>query len=268
MSTADAELATLRDFPHREEVPISYFVDRSHWPNVKKLLKNPSHFCCGREGRPIYAVLRTLSILAALAALAIALVKDFMDEDDSLPLSAVELACALVAVSSSVVKHGIEWRHIRKDLRSFERLQESKSVKCSKRCPGYFIGTLIAIWLFCTSFLLIGLAVFHSLDSEKHSFLEYTKFSTAFIVFISWVLDALVTEGLSEMTLNWTVDRYALLIHMFKEELYHELKFSGKEDRIDQIEKFLIADEIFDVDRNRRILAKGREHQGTKEYLI
>ncbi len=256
-------LVTLKNFPHHGEVCNDYFLDKSHWPNVVSLLKNPRRLCCGNRGRLVYDILRFFSIISATAALVIALIKDFMNKEDSLMLSTIELVLALIAVSATLLKHSLEWRHVRKNLRKFEIANpetSKKSIKCSKKCLGFFNSSLIAIWFFCCSLLAIGFGVFHLFDDSESDFLKYTKFSTALTLFISWILDSMVAEALSEMTLHWNMDRCALLIHVIKEELYHELRKSGRVNRIEELEKYLNGDKILNVERNHRILVKAREN--------
>eukprot|EP00794_Sanderia_malayensis_P005256 gene5256-5920_t len=269
---ASIKLVTLKDFPRRQEIENEYFVDKSHWPNGLRLLRNPRRLLCGDKGRFIYDVLRCFSIIAATAALVIALVKDFTNEDDSLALTIAELVLALIAVSGSLLKHSLEWRHMRKNLKKFQDAcpgEGSNARKCSKRCCfGLFNSTLIVLWFFCCSLLVVGFGVFHLLDDSEKDLLKYTKFSTALTLFVSWILDAMVAEALSEVTLHWNMDRCALLIHVIKEELYHELRKAGNETRIGELEKYLDGDKVLDVEKNRRILVKARHENGNHKKDI
>eukprot|EP00794_Sanderia_malayensis_P005255 gene5255-5919_t len=253
--SASAELIALKDFPHHEEVGKKYFLQKPR--HVSNLLANPRHLCCEdeRDGpRPVSVTFRIAATLFAITALLISLVKDLFDKESSLALGIVELVLALLAVSITLIHHGLTWKGLKNQLAKLEHAhpEELEQTQASKnQRPSKFLIWLICIWLFCCLLLLIGFLVFHLLDRSEHSFLRYTKFSTALTVFLSWILDSVVRDALQKVSKSFMIDQYILLIHGLKEELYCELRKHGKKARVDDIEKYLQSQSMLNIDGHR-----------------
>ena len=59
--------------------------------------------------------------------------------------------------------------------------------------------------------------------------------------------DAMMIEALEGTKTHLQVDICRLAIHELKDELCFELKGSGKEDRVKDIEKFFQSHEVFEI---------------------
>ncbi len=270
-NSPDDNLAVPKDFPYHEEVSKRYFIDNSNRPDdVIRLLEHPRQFCCGGEIRPIPGILRGIAVITAIAALIVSLAKDFVAKDVAFVLSIIELVLALIAVSTSLGKHSFAWDKVRKQVAKLENAHpadfKTANTQCAIKCPGFFGTILILVWFIFCSCLVMGFVVFHLLDESEHSFLKYTKFSTTLVVFVSWILDSYLGEALSDMTTKLTVDRSIVIIHSIKEELYHELRKYGNNDRIEKWDSYLRSDSTFNAEENGRIFAK--LHKNGKVELL
>ena len=114
------------------------------------------------------------------------------------------------------------------------------------------LGLLIVLELS----IIVGFVLFHTLDKDKHSYLTYKKYSTAIALFSAGIMDGILINAQHEVTTNIKMDAYHLVVHELKEELFAVYKKLNNTERIESIQRYIHAKEIFKI----------REDDPIKEY--
>ena len=106
---------------------------------------------------------------------------------------------------------------------------------------------ILGLWIILELIITIGFLLFRTLDKDKHSYLTYTKFTTAIALFWAGIMDGVLINAVREVTTNIRMDVYRLVIHELKEELFAVYKKISNTERIQSIEQYIQAKEIFKI---------------------
>lgn len=191
-----------------------------------------------------------LGIVFAVIAIVVTLMKELDEgrrsEEIILHLSITELVLAIVSIVISLSKHVI--RHnslviLQKNI-TVNRRRDVKTKNISGRqkvC--YILAAILTVFL---SVIIISFAVMRSKDDETYEYLTYTKFTTTITLFLSIIIDGIISDVISDTFSAAKIDQCKLAIHQMKIEMITFLN-DEKEERGKLLLDFLENHDVFSL---------------------
>ena len=199
-----------------------------------------------------------VGVTFAFAAIFVTFVKEIEEGKGTdrtiLYLSIGELVLAILSVLMSLSKHAVKHNTIikfQKNLKTDKVHQELEQNKSNRRTLYIFIG---ASWLFFVTILVGGLVCMHFLDDTTHQYLNYTKYTTVITLFVTIILDAIISDVMGDAHAKVQIDQCKLLIHQLKAELEIYLLKDGNTTRSEELEKFISNFDSFSINNNQHFI--------------